>query len=247
MKTFLTGAIVALGVSAAAHAGAGFEYLARVNDYKLDFSNDRFEDSQFFGSIRNTVKSDSGDRIDWTFFTPATSFGHTITNFGNLRANNIQTVSVGNANRTTWESKFDETGIARVDLDWRDVSGGQHTVSVEDDLYTLRLTSSASSFINPIGLHEWILVIPGDWSNEGTGSGMSELVAMSNLWSVEERFVFDGENTTFKASRASSSSGDVPINIEIVLRGAAIPAPGAFALLPLLGTGAFRRRRRARR
>lgn len=121
------------------------------------------------------------------------------------------------------------------------------TVGVTHGLYSIEESFGSSGGVIIGGQYIWQMVLPGNWSANGTNTGDHQLKAYnSSYWTITKDFLFDGTNTTFSAYATGGYQGQ-NINIDFVLYGGPVPVPLppsmfllGFGLLGLEGWRMFR-------
>jgi hypothetical protein len=122
---------------------------------------------------------------------------------------------------------------------------------IVNGFYTLELTSSSTGFLRTGGTFIESIVLPGNWSSHGVGTGQSELLSNQGGFTVTKDFVFDPVANATVFERVNNNYSGLPASYHIVLHGdiAPVPEPETYAMLlaglALLGFAARRRKQNA--
>ena len=121
------------------------------------------------------------------------------------------------------------------------------SVGIANGLYTLELKTNGSGFVRNGGTFIESLVLAGDWSSHGTGTGQSELLSIQSGFSITKNFLFDSVSNTTVFEMVNNNYNGSAASYDIVLHGdiAPVPEPETYAMLFAgLGLLGFAGRRR---
>lgn len=222
-------------------AQASMARIERYNYYSISFDNPSdFANAKGYDDILQTWSGDVGDSVSQTFSLLPTAYNVGMVGDSNMGVTNV--VWSPPDLSATISALTGSTGQTDIHLEYS-ASGD---VGVSGGYYYLEVRFSSAGGVDNGYPYYWQMVVPGDWSASGTGSGQHELLSFNSAyWLIDKDFLFDGTNTTFLAHASGGYQGE-NINIDFLLHGgtAPIPIPATIYLLGsgLLGMVAFRRR-----
>jgi hypothetical protein len=112
----------------------------------------------------------------------------------------------------------------------RDTSSGYNTLTFQ---------GAGSGFVKVGGAYAMYVTLSGDWSQQGTAVGESQLLSLNSGWNVTQNFIYDAQQnrTVFEAVNSNYAAATSP-GLTFVLHGseASVPLPAAAWLL-LSGLG----------
>ena len=107
--------------------------------------------------------------------------------------------------------------------------------------YTLSFLNNGNGFVKTGGIYVVDVLLPGDWSHQGTGVGQAEFIGVNSGFTITENFVYDSatNQTLIEAVDNNYAASSPRVGLNFVLHGsavAAIPEPETYAML-LAGLG----------
>lgn len=248
MAAILVGVVVAWGLLSGP-TDAALTRIERFNDYKTVFDNPlNFANAVGTYGIRQTWQPDSaGESVNNTFNLATGYYNMSWTGDSNIGVSNIvATPSAVSADITALTGLIGQTFLV-ADIHASDAFPLK--IGQSGGFYFLEEFFSSARGVDNGYPYIFQMILPGDWSAEGTGPGQHQLLGINPLWDIVNNFTFDGTNTTFRAELAQYfDDGNHNINVDFILHGGPVPVPPSLIMFGsgLLGlTGLAWRRRKA--
>jgi MYXO-CTERM domain-containing protein len=252
-------ALSCLSLMAVSAAQAQLAATERVNDYGISFTDyNQFSDAAFQGTIVQYfngpgIPAGAYSAYDWGLPGSSTIDYWGAGSYGGFDVTG-QNWDPGSG--TLSGNVTDVTGgSGSVDLDYGfavNTSGNLET-QVIDGYNALQISFGSPGGVEDGGVEIENLSFSGDWSDQGVGTGMSQLVSYNSAggWYIDTDFQYDSvTNTTELWLENDNYVGDGNHNVDVTVDlfgSAAASTPGPAALAPFaLGLASTLRRRRKR-
>ena len=234
-----------LALSIAAMSQAQLSPIERDGYYALDFSDLTFSDATVNENLYQEWSGTQGSYYTQTFSTPT---GFTFlgwTGDSNMGVSDLSTTDSSVTGTVT--SLTGDNGWTDLDAEFG-LGNSFLNDTVVNGLHALEITSGSFGGVDAGDPFSWNLIINGDWSSQGTGTGQSELLGYDSAdgWQIGQDFVYDPTLNVTYFSLYQTAYNNTGVGLSIQLNGStATPSPAA--ILPfasgLLGAVARRRRR----
>ena len=234
-------ALICASAGFAAGVEATIANTLRDDEYHLSFSGLNFSGAAINGDVINTWTGSAGDSTTYNFNVGAAATVNSWTGDSNVGV--VSNAPVSPTATGTITMLTNNPGMT--DLNW---SEGL-TPGVSNGLQVLDWGSSSPGYLDNGYEMIYNLYIPGDWSNQGTGPGQSELLSYNSGagWVVYSDFVYHsvGNYTLLGLDIPSyQNDGNHNVDLQVQLNGAAVPEPFTLVLGGAAIAIAVRRRRR---
>jgi len=242
---------LSLAALVAVQAAQALSPYERDNWYGILFTDSStFSDATFQGDIYQYWTGSAGDTFDETFDLA----GNSVANYWIGDGTNIPVTNFSATPGVASATINDLTGDpGSTDLDFGyAVSAGSSSVAtgVYGGFNDIEGSFVSSGGVVDSGTEVEAFYFSGDWSNQGIGTGMSELVSYNSAggWTISQDFVYDSTtNLTYLTLINPDYLGEGNNNVDVTWRlfgSSAVPGPEAFVPFVIGGIAALRRRRK---
>ncbi|MCG3121872.1 MAG: hypothetical protein GIKADHBN_00244 [Phycisphaerales bacterium] len=238
MRTLWVCAFVVASMSPLARAS--IHNVSRISDYSLSFDDPSFSNTVLHLNIRQDRTADApGDsRFEQWGILP-NSFNVSWEAFEGVTLSDV--TFVNNVLAGTIASPAGSPGYTILRND-APPNGTSIAVGVLGDRHTLAINLQVGGGVDFGSPASFRMVIPGDWSQSGTGFHQHELISYNPAWTLLRDFEYDTllDATIFELG---TTAYQVPPAPQFRLHGATVPSPAGVSFLALGFVAASRTRR----